>query len=99
MPQIKLSRRARNDLPRLYRFLAQWDEAIASEGIDTILRAFELISWPESGTPVPDRKGLRKLLIDLGSSGYTALYRFSKKTDTIVVLAIKHQKEKDYTES
>ena len=51
---------------------------------------------PGIGAPVPDRAGLRKLVIDFGDTGYTALYRYSKNTDTIRVLAIKHQKEDDY---
>lgn len=96
MPQVKLSRRAQNDLPRLYDFLAKWDAKIAAEAIDTILASFEELRVPEAGTPVPEGKGLRKWVIDYGDSGYTALYRYNKKTGTIVVLAIKHQKEKDY---
>lgn len=96
MPQIKLSRRAQKDMPRLYDFLAQWDEDAAQRGIETILTAFETLSMPEIGTPVPEHKGLRKLVIEFGNSGYAALYRYHKKTDSIVVLAIKHQKEKDY---
>ena len=97
MPQVKLSRRAQNDLPRLYAFLAKWDAAIAQDAIDTILFSFENLHMPGIGAPVPDRAGLRKLVIDFGDTGYTALYRYSKNTDTIRVLAIKHQKEDHYT--
>ena len=96
MPQVRLSRRARNDLPRLHAFLAQWDTVIAQEAINTILSAFENLHMPGTGAPIPGRKGLRKLVIDFGDSGYTALYRYGRKTDTVVVLAIKHQKEESY---
>ena len=96
MPQVALSRWAQKDLPRLYAFLAKWDVHIAEEAIDTILLAFDGLHMPGIGAPVPGRAGVRKLVIDFGDTGYTALYRYSKSTDTILVLAIKHQKELDY---
>ena len=96
MPHVRLSQRAQNDLPRLYRFLAQFDPDKASEAIDTILSAFENLHMPSTGTPVADAPGMRKLIIDFGTKGYTALYRHHKKTDSIVVIAIKHQNEDTY---
>lgn len=96
MPQVTLSRRAQSDLQRLYNFLVPFDTDIASRAIDTILDAFENLHMPTIGSPVPEKVGMRKLVIDFGDSGYTALYRYSKKTDHIRVLAIKHQKEDDY---
>ncbi|MDP2367306.1 type II toxin-antitoxin system RelE/ParE family toxin [Rhodoferax sp.] len=53
-------------------------------------------NMPLIGSPFVDRKGLRKLVIDFGDTDYTALYSLSEKTDTLRVLAIKHQKENDY---
>ncbi len=97
MPHVKLSTRAQKDLPRLYDFLATYDTKIANQAIDTILDAFENLYMPTIGSPIPEKEGMRKLVIDFGDTGYTALYRYSKKTDTIRVLAIKHQKEEDYT--
>ena len=75
MPHIKLSPRARKDLPRLHALLAQWDVDIARQAIDTILTAFDSLTMPEVGAPVPEKTGLRKLVIDFGDTGYTALYR------------------------
>ena len=51
---------------------------------------------PTTGALVADRPGLRKLIIDFGSSGYVALYRYSPKTDTLRVLTMKHQEENAY---
>ena len=96
MPRVVLSARARLDLVRLYAFLAQLDSEIASEGIGAILSSFDGLHLPEIGAPVPEQKGLRKLVIEFGNSGYTALYRYSRTKNAIVVLAIKHQKENDY---
>ena len=96
MSRIALSRRAQLDLPRLYNFLAVHDIDTAQRAIDTIFEAFSQLTMPGVGAPVPDKPGLRKLVIDFGSSGYVSLYRYKKSTDTILVLAIKHQKEDDY---
>ena len=68
MPQVVLSARAREDLPRLHAFLAQWDEAIADEGIATILHSCDQVHMPNIGAPVPEHKGLRKLVIEFGNS-------------------------------
>lgn len=96
MPHITLSRRARSDLSRLYDFLAEHDAPTAQRAVATILDAFDGLTMPTIGAPVADQPGLRRLVIDFGSSGYLALYRYSPKTDTLRVLAIKHQKEDDY---
>jgi plasmid stabilization system protein ParE len=96
MPRITLSRRAQSDLSRLYDFLAVHDAATAQRAIRTILDAFDSLTMPEIGAPVADQPGLRKLVIDFASSGYVALYRYSEKTDTLRVLALKHQKENGY---
>ena len=96
MPHVVLSQKARQDLRRLYSFLAGRDPIAARNGIGTVLNSFDQLVMPTIGSPVLERKGLRKLVIPYGNSGYTALYRYSKATDTIVVIAIKHQRELDY---
>lgn len=96
MPHVTLSRRAQSDLSRLYEFSAAHDTQYAQRAVASILEAFGRLTMPTVGAPVADRPGLRKLVIDFGSSGYVALYRYSPKTDTLRVLAIKHQKEDDY---
>lgn len=96
MPRVALSRRAQLDLSRLYNFLAVHDIDTAQRAVDAIVGAFSQLTMPGIGAPVPDKPGLRKLVINFGSSGYVSLYRYSKRTDTILVLAIKHQKEDDY---
>lgn len=95
MPRVKLSARARLDLVRLHRFLAEKDITIASRAIDEIYASFvPLTRMPKIGRPV--QAGLRELIIDFGSSGYLALYDFDETAGEIVVLAVRHQKELDY---
>ena len=48
------------------------------------------------GRPVEDHGDLRELVIDFGTSGYLALYRFEPTMDAVTILAIKHQREDDY---
>jgi len=40
----------------------------------------------------------RELVISKGKSGYVALYRWFEETDTILILAIKHQLEAGYAD-
>jgi plasmid stabilization system protein ParE len=49
---------------------------------------------PEIGRVVDD--ALRELVIDFGSAGYVALYHFDALRDSVVFLAIKHQREDSY---
>ncbi len=40
---------------------------------------------------------LRELVISFGRSGYIALYRFKPESDEVRILAIRHQREIDYS--
>jgi plasmid stabilization system protein ParE len=84
------------DVQRLYRFLAPKDEAAARRAMAAIRAGVKILSYqPEAGRPVDDMDPMfREWLIDFGSSGYIALYRFDGETSTI--LAVRHQKEAGY---
>lgn len=51
---------------------------------------------PMIGRPVEDREDLRELVIEFGTTGYLAIYRFEANLDAVTILAIKHQREDDY---
>jgi len=51
---------------------------------------------PEMGRPLDDLPLLRELVIAFGDSGYVALYRHEPDSDTVYVLAFRHQKEAGY---
>jgi plasmid stabilization system protein ParE len=51
---------------------------------------------PDIGRPVPEADDMRELIIDFGDSGYLALYRYVAHTDTVYILAFRHQKEAGY---
>lgn len=51
---------------------------------------------PLAGRPVENREDLRELVIEFGTTGYLAMYRFETRLDAVTILAIKHQREDDY---
>ncbi|MCA3903935.1 type II toxin-antitoxin system RelE/ParE family toxin [Vibrio vulnificus] len=96
MPHLIWSPSALSDVQRLYRFLARKDKEAARYAIKTIRVGVKILArQPEVGRPVEDMDPVfREWLIDFGSSGYIALYRFDGETATI--LAVRHQKEAGY---
>lgn len=96
MPHLIWSPSALSDVKRLYRFLARKDKEVARYAIKTIRVGVKILArQPEVGRPVEDMDPVfREWLIDFGSSGYIALYRFDGETTTI--LAVRHQKEAGY---
>jgi plasmid stabilization system protein ParE len=51
---------------------------------------------PEISRPLDDLPELRELIIPFGDSGYAPLYRHEVNTDSVYVLAFRHQKEAGY---
>ena len=97
MPRVILSARAQGDIVRLRNFLLEKDINAAKRAVLAIREAFlPLKQSPVIGRPVEDHPELRELIIDFGASGYLAMYRYELANDTVVILAIKHQREDDY---
>jgi plasmid stabilization system protein ParE len=96
VPRLIWTPPALDDVQRLYRFLAPKDEAAARRAIEAIRTGVKILSHqPEAGRPIEDMDPeFREWLIDFGSSGYIALYRFDG--ETAAILAVRHQKEVGY---
>lgn len=63
--------------------------------VNTIAADFiPLTHLPMIGRHVEEE--LWELSIEFGRSGYFALYDFDQDIDTVIILAIRHQREKDY---
>ena len=95
MPAVVYAPDAIRDFDRLVDFLADQDGAAAlasaevlTEGIK-LLERHPLIGWPAES-------GLRELVISRGQTGYIALYDYLEIIDTVVVLAIRHQREEGF---
>ena len=90
MARIELAPDVLDDFNRFIEPLARFEDGAAR--IREIVQALDILTHsPFIGRPV--RGGKRELVIGGGSRLYVALYRFMARTDTIFVLAVRHQSE------
>ncbi len=95
MARLIYSRQAFTDLERLTDFLLESDPVAAPAMVDLIAEAVHILAnHPFIGRPAEN--GLRELVISRGRSGYVALYSYEEPDDTVLVLAIRHQREAGY---
>ena len=96
MPQVIYTQQSQEDIKRCHRFLFEKDSRAAIAAIKTIHHALHILEQhPEAGRPVEGYSDeFREWIIDYGEGGYVALYQFDGSS--IVILAIKHQKEIGY---
>ena len=97
MAEVIYAARAQADLDRLFDFLAEHDLGAAANAVGVIMDGVSVLArHPMIGRPV--ELGYRELVISYGKSGYVALYRYFKDTDTALVLTIRHQREAGFPE-
>jgi len=95
MARLIYSSRAFDDLDRLTDFLIDTDLVAASEALELIVEAVTILKrHPLIGRPVEDH--LRELVISRGRTGYIALYSYEVEYDTVLILAIRHQRESGF---
>jgi addiction module RelE/StbE family toxin len=98
LAQIIYLPQALSDLQRLTDFLVETEPSAASKTSDLISGAISILEHhPLIGRPAEE--GLRELVISRGRSGYLALYRHRPELDSVLVLAIRHQREAGYVEN
>lgn len=98
MPQVRFAPAALRDLQRLREFLRPKNPAAAQRAAETIIKAVQVLrQQPMVGRPVEDLPPeYREWVIDVGASGYVALYRYAGEGDEVTVLALRHQREVGY---
>lgn len=97
MPHLVITDRAARGIKRCSRFLVDKNPYAATRALDAIdQRLLLLKTMPEIGRPFLEAPELRELLIDVGDSGYVALYRYVPADNAVYVLAFRHQKEARY---
>ncbi len=97
MPRVIVTEKAALGLERCRRFLAEKDLSLTIKAAQIIEKQFaRLETEPESGRPVENHLQLRELIIPFGNTGYVALYHHSAPTDSVLILAFRHQKEVGY---
>lgn len=92
MTALIYSGQALRDLERLTEFLLEADPDSAPEITDLIIEAIRILeNHPLVGRPV--ELDMKELVISHGQTGYLALYSYEEPQDTVLVLAIRHQRE------
>jgi plasmid stabilization system protein ParE len=101
--EVQFSVPANGDLERLFDFALQRELESESGDLDIPARALQAIqsgidflrSSPFACRKVGDSPFLRELVIAFGSTGYVALFEIIDE-HTVVIGAIRHQREDDY---
>ena len=95
MARIELAPEVLDDFDRFFDHLAQFEVKDAAQRIREIVEAVQILSHsPLIGRPV--KGGKRELVIGRDSRGYVALYRYVADIDTVLVLAVRSQRESGY---
>jgi len=93
--RVELAPEIGEDLDCILEHLFAHEAADAPARIEDIIRAIDVLERnPLIGRP--SRAGLRELVIGRRTRGYVALYRYVSEIDTVLVLAIRGQKEAGY---
>jgi plasmid stabilization system protein ParE len=95
MAELHYSEQALADLERLSDFLLPIDPQAAQATAKLVFDALKILqAHPEIGRKGPH--GQRELVISRGRTGYLALYRYLPRSDQVLVLALRHQREAGY---
>lgn len=94
--RVRFTRGAKEDLRRLFEFLAERDIAAARRARKAIAKSIDFLTdFPWScRKAIPDNPFVRELVIPFGSAGYVALFEIDDKG--VTVLAVRHQREDDF---
>jgi plasmid stabilization system protein ParE len=84
-------------LERCRLFLVKKNPHATIRAVQAIKSSFALLKTePTIGRPLDDMPELRELIIPFGESGYVALYHYEIETNSVYILAFRHQKEAGY---
>jgi plasmid stabilization system protein ParE len=95
--KVRYTLAAKEDLKRLFAFIAEQDIQSAKRARKTIAASIQLLEqFPFTcRTATPKNNFLRELVISFGGAGYVALFEIENDT-TVTILAVRHQREEDY---
>lgn len=95
--KVRYTAAAKEDLKRLFTFLAEQDLHAAQSARKIIGESVKLLQqFPFTCRKVsPENTFLRELLIPFGTAGYVALFEI-EEDETVTIIAVRHQREEDY---
>lgn len=92
MSRIRLAASALRDLDRIREFLLTHDTQNEPERIEELLASLDVLTHaPEIGRRVSGAR--RELVIGRDARGYVAQYRYLRPIDTVLIMAVRHQRE------
>ncbi|MEH2696131.1 MULTISPECIES: type II toxin-antitoxin system RelE/ParE family toxin [Rhizobium] len=95
--ELKYTQTFYEDLDRLADFLIERDPDLAERAVNAIQKALMILQ----DFPLMARRAsaddplLRELVVPFGSAGYVILFKVVSET-SVIVLAVRHQREEDY---
>lgn len=100
---VVLTQSAQTDLERLFEFVLERELArdggdleLAEEALAAVRAGLTMLErFPFTCRKAADSPFLRELIIPFGSTGYVALFEVIDNK-TVVVAAVRHQREDDY---
>lgn len=96
MSRIELAPEVSDDFDRIFDHFAAHGVIDAPQRIREIVEAIDVLEHhPLIGRPV--EAGRRELVMGKSGRGYVALYRYLPALDTVLVLAIRSQREAGYS--
>ncbi len=95
--KVRFTPEAVDDLVRLYDFLLEKNLSAAERALAAIRNAIEVLRFSPFSCckALPDNPFLRELIIPFGSAGHVALFEI-ESSNTVNILALRHQREEDY---
>jgi plasmid stabilization system protein ParE len=95
--RVRYTKTAKEDLLRLYGFLAKKDQEAARRALLTIKKGMDLLQdFPFTCRKAsPENPFLREMVLSFGAGGYVALFEIEDER-TVTILAVRHQREEDY---
>ncbi|MGB7649933.1 MAG: type II toxin-antitoxin system RelE/ParE family toxin [Gallionella sp.] len=97
--KVRYTLAAKEDLKRLFIFIAEQDLQAAQRARKTIATSIQVLEqFPFTCRKVANETNnqlLRELLIPFGNTGYVALFEI-EDSKTVTILAVRHQREEDY---
>ncbi len=96
--RVRFTPEAEEDLLRLYEFLLEQDLSAAERALDAIRKAVAFLQFSPFSCrkALSDTPFLRELVIPFGGAGYVALFEVEAE-GIVSVLAVRHQREDDYS--
>lgn len=93
MSQIIISAKATRDLTKIRNYLVQFNAEAAQKAADILIEAINrLLAHPLMGRPLEDMPEYRELIRPFGAGSCIVRYRID--FDRIVIVGIRHSKEK-----